>query len=176
MSLATLTNTGRAAIAKAIASRPLHLAWGSGDAAWDDPETGIPSMVKATALVNELGRRTPATVGFVEPDDAGDIVIPVGYGAGDTVQEARYRQVTPGPTRYLFVRVNYNFAEASNAIIREMGLFMDTVVKADLPPGQRYFKPDELEDSGLLLAAQIITPPINRSPSVRQSIEFVIAI
>ena len=57
-----------------------------------------------------------------------------------------------------------------------MGLYMDTVVKADLPPGQRYFKPDELDDPGLLLAAQIITPPINRSPSVRQSIEFVIAI
>lgn len=75
-------------------------------------------MVNATALVNELGRRTPATVGFVEPDDAGDIVIPMGYGAGDTVQEARYRQVSPGPTRYLFVRVNYNFAEASNAITR----------------------------------------------------------
>ena len=31
MALATLTQTGRAAIALAISSRPLHLAWGSGD-------------------------------------------------------------------------------------------------------------------------------------------------
>lgn len=50
--------------------------------------------MEATALVNELGRRTPATIGFVEPDDEGDIVIPVATGAGGEVQEARYKSVT----------------------------------------------------------------------------------
>jgi hypothetical protein len=42
-----------------------------------------------------------------------------------------------------------------------------------LPPGQRYFAPPEIADPGLILAAQIFTPAINRSPSVRQVIDFV---
>lgn len=175
MSLATLTKTGRAAIAKALASRPLHLAWGSGDAAWDAADAELPSLVNATALVNELGRRTPASVGFVEPDDEGDVVIPVATGAGGEEQEARYKSVT-GPSPYLYIRVNYNFEDASNAIIREVGVFMDTELKEDLPPGQRYFLPADLKSPGLLVAAQIFQPPINRSPSVRQTIEFVLPI
>ena len=175
MSLATLTKTGRAAIAKALADRPLHLAWGGGLAAWDAEGAELPSLVNATALVNELGRRTPATVGFVKPDDEGDIVIPVSVGAGGEVQDARYRSVA-GPSPYLYVRVNYNFEDASNAIIREIGVFMDTELKAGLPAGQRYFTPGDLANPGLLVAAQIVSPAINRSPSVRQTIEFVLPI
>ena len=175
MSLATLTKTGRAAIALALSARPIHLAWGSGNPEWDAEEADLPSLVNATALVNELGRRTPATIGFVEPDDEGDIVIPVATGAGGEVQEARYNSVT-GPSPYLYVRTNYNFEDASNAVIREIGVFMDTELKEDLPPGQRYFTPDNLKSPGLLVAAQIIVPPINRSPSVRQTIEFVLPI
>ena len=173
MSLATLTKTGRAAIAKALAARPIHLAWGSGNPEWDAEDAVLPSLVTATALVAELGRRTPATIGFVEPDDAGDIVIPVSVGASGEIQEARYRQVADAPTPYLYVRVNYNFEDASNAVVREIGVFMDTVLK---PAGQRYFTPGELESPGLLVAAQIIKPAINRSPSVRQTIEFVLPI
>lgn len=175
MSLATLTKTGRAAIALALSSRPIHLAWGSGNTAWDEEDAELPSLVDATALVNELGRRTPASIGFVEPDKEGDIVIPVGTGTGGEVQEARYKTVV-GPSPYLYVRTNYNFEDASNAVIREIGVFMDTVLKDDLPPGQRYFTPGDLKSPGLLVAVQIIRPAINRSPSVRQTIEFVLPI
>ena len=97
MSLATLTKTGRAAIALALSSRPIHLAWGSGNTAWDEEDAELPSLVDATALVNELGRRTPASIGFVEPDEEGDIVIPVATGTGGEVQEARYKTVV-GPS------------------------------------------------------------------------------
>ena len=175
MSLATLTKVGRAAIAKAIASRPLHLAWGIGDPAWDAPDAVPPSLVNSTSLLAEVGRRAPATVGFVEPDDAGDIVIPIGRSSDDAVQVARYKQVQ-GPSPYLYLRVNFDYENASNVIIREMGVFMDTAVKAELPPGQRYFVPSDLTDQGLLLAAQVIRPAINRSPSVRQTVEFVLPI
>lgn len=176
MALATLTNTGRAAIALAIASRTLHLAWGSGDPAWDTGTAdSLPTLLTATALTNEVGRRTPNKVGFVTPDEAGDIVIPVSAGAEGAVQEARYRQ-SVDPTPYVYVMVNYDYANASNAVIREMGIFMDTEFVPDLPPGQRYFTPAEIAKPGLLLAAQIILPPINRSPSVRQTVEFVLPI
>lgn len=175
MSLATLTKTGRAAIALALSTRPIHLGWASGDPAWDAADAELPSLVNATALVGELGRRTPASIGFVEPDDGGDIVIPVATGADGEVQEARYKSVT-GPTPYLHIRTNYNFEDASNAVIREIGIFMDTELKEGLPAGQRYFTPQDIEKPGLLVAAQIIQPPINRSPSVRQTIEIVLPI
>ena len=136
MALATLTKTGRAAIALAISSRPLHLAWGSGDPAWDADGATLPSLIGSTALINELGRRTP----------------------------------------YLYVQTAYAYSDASNAIIREMGLFMDTEFIEGLPEGQRYFTPADLKSPGLLLAAQIILPRINRSPSVRQTVEFVLPI
>ncbi len=175
MALATLTNTGRAAIALAISSRPLHLAWGSGDPAWDAEGAALPSLVKTTALVNEIGRRLPSIVGFVEPDEAGSIVIPVSVGAEGAVQEARYN-LSRDPTPFVYVRVDYGYSETSNAVIREMGLFMDTECVEGLPEGQRYFIPAEIKNPGLLLAAQVILPPINRSPSVRQTVEFVLPI
>lgn len=175
MSLATLTKTGRAAIAKALASHALHLAWGTGKEEWDAPDAALPSLVNATSLVNELGRRKPAVVNFVEPADDGDIVIPVENGAGGDIQEARYKQVDHA-TPYLYIRVNYNFEDASNATIRELAIFMDTVTKPGLPAGQGYFVPGDVEDPGLMVAAQIVEPPINRSPSVRQTIEFVLPI
>lgn len=175
MSLATLTKTGRAAIALALSTRPIHLAWASGDPAWDEPDAELPSLVNAVALVGELGRRTPASIGFVEPDEQGDIVVPEASGAEGEVQEARYKAV-PGPTPYLLIRTNYNYEDASNAVIRQIGIFMDTVLKEGLPAGQRYFTPADIEKPGLLVAAQIIQPPINRSPSVRQTIEIVLPI
>lgn len=177
MALATLTHSGRAAIALALSKRPLHLAWGSGDALWDEPDATLPSLIDATGLIHELGRRTPNRIGFVLPDEAGDIIIPVSAGAEGAVQEARYRLVTDGtPTPFLYVQTHYNYADAANSVIREMGLFMDTELVDGLPEGQRYFTPAEIKSPGLLLAVQIITPRINRSPSVRQTVEFVLPI
>lgn len=174
--LATLTKSGRAAIAAAMAARPLHLAWGGGLEEWDDlADDALPSLVERTALFSEVGRRTASTVGFAEPDEVGGIVVPVGARPDGTVDVARYRQSAEA-TPYLYVRVNYDFADASNAIIRELGIFMDTVTKEDLPPGQMYFTPAELTDAGRLLAAQILRPAVLRSPAVRQTIEFVLPI
>jgi hypothetical protein len=175
MALATLTNAGRAAFALALSKGALHIAWGSGDPAWDEPDAELPSLVTATALVNEIGRRTPGTVGFVEPDEAGDIAIPVSVGGEGAVQVARYRSV-PGPTPFLYMRAHYMYADASNALIREMGLFSNTELVEGLPPGQQYFVPAEIANPGLLVAAQIVIPRINRSPSIRHTTEFVLPI
>ena len=174
--MATLTNSGRAAMALAVSQRPLHLAWGTGDPAWDDDNADLPSLVEREALVHEIGRRVPASIGFVVLDETnGDIVVPTGVKPDGTVIEARYRQVA-GPTPHLYIRTNYDYGDASNATIREIAVYMDTVTKAGLPPGQRYFLPADLESPGLMLAAQIIKPCINRSPATRHSLEFVLPI
>ena len=91
MSVATVTKAGLSAMAKAVAERTLHLAWGSGDPAWDDEPSQKPSLVNATALTQELGRRIPRTVTYAEPDEAGDIIVPVGQNTDGTVRKERYR-------------------------------------------------------------------------------------
>lgn len=178
MSLATLTNTGRAGMAEAIAAMPLHYAWGSGNPAWDADPTGQhlkESLVGKTALENELGRRAVTSVGYVVPDPEGEITVPVGRQPDGTVVEARYRSVLE-PSPFLYLRVNFDFADASDQIIREVGIFLNTKIKEGLPPGQRYFTPADLESPGRLWAVQRMDPPIGRSPAVRQTFDFVFAI
>ena len=45
-----------------------------------------------------------------------------------------------------------------------------------MPPGQRYFTPADIADPGIMVAGQILDTPIVRSPSVRQTEEFVISL
>ena len=173
--LATLTKIGRAGLAKAIMERTLHVAWGSGSPDWDAPDAALPGLVDAVSLEAEVGRRLVTLKSFVEPDDQGGIVVPVSVGNSGQVVETRYSQ-SATPTPWLYIRVNYNFEDAANVVIREIGLVMDTVPRADLPPGQTYLKPDDVADPGLLLGVQILSPAIQRSAQVRQSIEFVLPI
>jgi hypothetical protein len=176
MSVATITMEGRIFMAEAIKAKPLHIAWGSGDPAWDDmADADLPGLVDAKALVNELGRRVPASVGFVVPDETGGIVIPIGQDGQGSIVYQRYAQVDE-PTAYLYVRTNFDNVDASNSIIREMGLFGGTIVKPGLPPGQQYFTLDQLEYPGRLFATEIIRPHFLRSPSVRESYEFVLPV
>ena len=128
-----------------------------------------------TALVNELGRRLPAVVGYVTPDDTGSIIIPIGQDGQGNVRYARYTQVD-GPSAWLYVRCNFDNADASNADIREMAIFGGTLVKPDLPPGQQYFTPGQIDDPGFMVVMEIVRPSFNRSPSVRESYEFVLPI
>lgn len=178
MSLATLTNSGRAGMAAALAAMPLHFAWGSGDPAWDaDPEQQHlkQPLVNAIALNNEMGRRAVTAIGYVTPDPDGEITIPVGRQPSGEVEMSRYTAVLE-PTPYLYLRVNFDFADASDQIIREVGIFLNTRLKDDLPPGQKYFTPADLASAGRLLAIQRMDPSIARSPAVRQTFDFVLAI
>lgn len=178
MSLATLTTSGRAGMAEALAAMPLHFAWGCGAPAWDtDPEQKHlkQSLVKAVALNNELGRRAVTAIGYVTPDDDGEITIPVGRLPSGEVETARYTACLT-PTPFLYLRVNFDFADASDQIVREVAVFLNTRIKEGLPPGKKYFLPADLESPGRLLAIQRMDPAIARSPAVRQTFDFVLAI
>ncbi|MCL2458956.1 MAG: hypothetical protein FWF31_08990 [Desulfobulbus sp.] len=174
MSLATVTTTGRAFLAKVLKEQSLHIAWGAGDPAWDDLEdSSLPGLVNVTGLTAELGRRAPSSVGYVLPDDDGAISIPVGMDGQGNVLYQRYT-LAETPTPWLYVRCNFDNADAASATIREMGLFGGGVAAQDLPPGQQYFTPDEIEDPGFLIAVEIVRPRFSRSPNVRESYEFVL--
>lgn len=174
--LATLTNSGRSAIAQAICERTIHIAWGTGDAGWDAvADQQLPGLLERTALFNEVGRRQASVKCYCLPNTQGEIVVPIGQMPDGSVDVARYAP-SVDPTPYLYFRAGYDFGDGASSVIRELGLFMDTQTREGLPPGQLYFTPDEIKAPGRLLAMQILRPSILRSPTIRQTIEFVLPI
>lgn len=158
--MAILPKSGRAAMAAAIKSQSLHLAWGTGDGAWTSPPS---EDVDATSLVAEIGRRELLESAFVTEDPEGEIVID---GAG------RFTR-TPNQTNNLYMQFRFDFSDATTAVIREIGVFVGTVTNPNLPPGKRYFLPSEIVNPGTLLQIEN-KAPIYRSPSTRETFEILI--
>lgn len=160
--MAILTNSGRTAIAEAVAGHPIHLAWGTGDAAWDSAP--VAESIEASGLVQEVGRRVATFVGYCNPDENGDIIVPTGtYTTSQT------------PTNNLYLVFNFDFTDASDKTIREAAVFMNTVTQSGLPAGQKYFTPSQITSNGTMLALERFQK-IVRSPTVRQSFEFVLTL
>jgi hypothetical protein len=171
--VAILTSSGRAAIAQSIAAQPIHFAWGSGDSTWDT--TPQPENADATGLTNELGRRTATSVQFVTPSDTGDIIVPVFNDSDGNTVSKRFA-LSGDPTPHLYMRFNFDFTDAPASVIREIAIFVSTVVQQGLPAGQMYFTLEELSDPGNLLAIEHLSDSILRSPNSRQSFEFVFTV
>lgn len=158
--MSILTQSGRVAIAESLALRPVHVAWGTGDANWTTPPT---EPAGATALLNEIGRRIATEVGYVTPSQTGEITLPNGD---------RYTR-SVNPTNNLLVVCNFDFTDAQSAQIREIGIFVGTQVNTGLPAGQQYFTPSQIANQGRLIHLEYIAP-IFRSPAVREYITTVI--
>ncbi|WP_458255121.1 hypothetical protein [Aeromonas caviae] len=67
----------------------------------------------------------------------------------------------------------YDFHDAPDATIRELGVFIGTVAKSTTPVGQDYLLPEDIEAPGTLLVYERIQKLV-RSPQVRQQFEFVV--
>jgi hypothetical protein len=158
--MAILTQSGRAAMAQAVKNQTMHVAWGTGDEAWDSE--AVPEDTVQEALLNEVGRRIVDEVFFCVPDDQGEL----------EAANGRF-SLSDEPTRNLFIRVRYDFADAAGHTIRELGLFINGKTDDDLPPGQQYFLPQEVTDPGILLLLEH-EPAMIRTPAVRESFSFVV--
>lgn len=159
--MANLTDSGRAALAKAIVDKAasLYLAWGEGDPAWDADPISFPSDI--TALTDEVGRAKVVAAMFVLPDVAGEIETANGNYAVSLV-----------PTPYIYLRADFAYLDAPTATIREYALFIDCVPVVGTPLGQTYFLPTEIDEVGLLMAAETCTA-ISRSSDTQHSFKFV---
>ena len=157
----TLQDAGRIALAEAFKAQPLHVAWGTGSAAWDT--TPEPEPTTATTLLAEVGRRTVTTVDDVLPDAGGDIHMPTGE---------RYA-VSAAPTPTLYVRTVFDFADADGHTIRELALMVGTQTIAGLPAGLRYFTPAQIDQPGRMYLLNR-DERIVRSGSTYQSVEFIV--
>ncbi|GHT97207.1 hypothetical protein FACS1894126_0820 [Alphaproteobacteria bacterium] len=158
--MAILTQSGRAAIAQSVKDQVIHIAWGQGDADSDDSIGSEDPM--QTTLKSEVGRRIVDEVVFCVGDDDGELVTPTGrFSASEE------------PTNNLFIETTYDFEDASDHTIRELGLFVGTKTDPDLPVGQKYFLPADIIDPGILLLLEHSVPLI-RTPATREKFCFVV--
>ncbi|GHU22216.1 hypothetical protein FACS189472_15070 [Alphaproteobacteria bacterium] len=158
--MAILTQSGRAAIAQSVKDQVIHIAWGQGDADSDDSIGSEDPM--QTTLKSEVGRRIVDEVVFCVGDDDGELVTPTGrFSASEE------------PTNNLYIETTYDFEDASDHTIRELGLFVGTKTDPDLPVGQKYFLPADIVDPGILLLLEHSVPLI-RTPATREKFCFVV--
>jgi hypothetical protein len=171
--MAVLTNSGRVAMASALKAGTLHLAWGSGDIAWDN--TFVPESITQTELVAEVGRRLATSIQYAVPDVNGDIIVPI-FNDPESITEVRKYTVSAVPTAYLYMRFNFDYADAPSSVIREVGVFSECTTNPALPEGQKYFVPADIVEPGLLVSVQNLAHSLTRSADSRQSFEFVLEI
>lgn len=160
--MAILTMSGRAAKAMAVKALPIHLAWGTGDPAWDVLPEPPPEEVGASSLLNEVGRRKVTQALYCVPSTTGELIVPNG----------RFT-VSNTPTRFLYLRFVFDFEDAAGVAIREQAVFLGTQAKATVPAGRQYLQPDDVADPGLMFVLER-NSVLNRDPEVRQQFGFVI--
>ncbi len=157
--MSILTDSGRKAIALAVASQPIHLAWGNGLVAWDT--TPPTEATNITALVSEVGRREVTQWLYVSPAVNGTI----------SVDSGTY-EISETPTKYLYLRFAFDKADSPTQTIRELGVFIGTVLNEGVPSAS-YILPNQIADPGKLLVIEYMSAII-RSSNIRQQFEFVI--
>ncbi|WP_339048023.1 hypothetical protein [Candidatus Mesenet endosymbiont of Phosphuga atrata] len=121
-----------------------------------------PELINSTKLINEVGRRTADEVIFCSGDEEGELITPTGRFKPSSL-----------PTGSLYLKFTFDFTDAANQVIRELGVMVGTKVKEELPPGQRYFEPQDIIDHGILLVLEH-TVPLIRTAATRETFSFVV--
>ena len=148
------------AIALAVKTSGVWVAWGTGDPSWDSVPVAEPSAT--TSLIAEVGRRLASMTEFVVPDSAGAISVPQGNFS-----------ISSTPTSSLYVRCNFANDDAVGLSIRESAAFIGTKVKPSVPVGTDYFTPDQLDSFGVMLILSRFAK-IERTSAFSASLEFVV--
>ncbi|WP_281508662.1 hypothetical protein [Wolbachia endosymbiont (group B) of Pandemis cinnamomeana] len=125
-------------------------------------ESTPPELITSEKLLNELGRRTADEVLFCTGDENGELLTPTGRFRSSNV-----------PTNNLYLKFTFDFTDAANQVIRELGVMVGTKIKEGLPEGQRYFEPQDIEDPGILLVLEH-TVPLIRTAATRETFSFVV--
>lgn len=121
-----------------------------------------PELITSTQLLKEVGRRVVDEVLFCTGDENGELVTPTGRFKPSDV-----------PTNNLYLKFTFDFTDAANQVIRELGVMVGTKIKPDLPVGKRYFEPKDIEDPGILLVLEH-TVPLIRMAATRETFSFVV--
>lgn len=159
--MTVFTAQGRVAVAKALKTTQLYVAWGAGDSAWDAAPVDPP--VDDTALVVEIGRRKILTTSYASPDANGNIITPAGKFSASME-----------PTNCLYIETTFDYLDSPGIEVREVGVFSGGATDGALPPGQVYFPVADVTVPGdLIVIARF--PKVIHTNTNRQTFRFVIS-
>ncbi|WP_264707785.1 MULTISPECIES: hypothetical protein [unclassified Wolbachia] len=120
-----------------------------------------PELITSATLIKEVGRRVVDEILFCTDDD-GELLTPTGRFKPSNV-----------PTNNLYLKFTFDFTDAANQVIRELGVMVGTKVKEKVSSGQRYFEPKDVENPGILLVLEH-TVPLIRTSATRETFSFVV--
>ncbi|WCR59261.1 MAG: hypothetical protein PG978_000697 [Wolbachia endosymbiont of Ctenocephalides felis wCfeF] len=121
-----------------------------------------PELITSATLLKEVGRRVVDEILFCSGDENGELLTPTGRFKSSDV-----------PTNNLYLKFSFDFTDAANQVIRELGVMVGTKLKEKVPPGQRYFEPKDVENPGILLVLEH-TVPLIRTAATRETFSFVV--
>ena len=164
-----IVEDGHVVLAKVIFDSEFHLAWGDvpegyDTSSWEAGDVPPAEASNTTGLLQEVGRRVSTLKSFVIEDPQGTI------SANDSSWS-----VSKTPTRHVYLQFKFDAQDASNKVIRQVGIFSGTVKKDTVPIGQMFLTPSDLEDDGILFMIQNIEPN-SRNASTREIYEYVITL
>ncbi len=125
-------------------------------------EATPPESPEATQLIHLMGLRSFDTVVFCTPHKQGALSTPQGNFA-----------ISEAATTTLYLSCRLDFSEAVGQTIQEVGVMVGAQTAADLPPGQRYFTPDQIRAPGTLLVLEHLAP-LKREATTRDAFSFVV--
>lgn len=163
--MATLTDSGRAALAEALKGENLYLGLSSGKVTWDSADTFEAETRALTDITNAICFVKITDKQFVSSNNQGSIILPQG----------RF-EISNVATPNLYLKASLNFTEATTAVIREVAVFKDIVLNNTVTEGQTFFDTSHVTSHGQLVFIDRQTSPINRSAGRRETFEFVITL
>ena len=154
----TLTSSARGRISQILATRTWLFGLGTGLSTWS-PTSPPAEDTAATGLVTPLVYYRSTQDAVVIPDDDGVI----------QVNGQRFSLSAGGG--HVYHRLTMLSSDVSDAVIREVGLFL---APDSLPDTQRVFTPSAPLNAALLMVlVDNLAPPITRNLATVETLEFV---
>jgi hypothetical protein len=118
-----LTSKGHTAIARALIEQDYYLAWGGlavGQQPWETHPDAVD--VSATTMYREVGRQKVTLKKYAYLDPNGSIVV-----------DDKQWSLTDEPTPNIYVQFKFDANAASNEVLYQLGVWVDTLPNKDLP-------------------------------------------
>jgi hypothetical protein len=138
-----------------------RLAWGTvpvGDAWTDDPPA---EDLTETTLIEEVGRIKSQVNEYDTPEAAGVIEV-------DGINWS----ISTEPTKYIYLKFQFDQTHNSSDFIHQLGLFTDTIVQAG-DEDLEYVQPTSITDIGKMILLEN-QPVLIRNSATKEAYEFVI--
>ena len=156
-----LTEVGHIKLSEAMSQNEFRLAWGTLPQGEEWGSTPPPEDLNSTILSQEVGRIKSQVHEYVIPDSNGVIEV-------DGIKWS----ISTTPTKYLYLKFQFDQTRNSSDFIYQLGLFTDTVVQAG-DEGLEYVQPSSIVDFGKLILMEN-QPILVRNSATKEAYEFVI--